>query len=90
MYVIDFSKELQNAEFFPVGSTTDDLPATLKILETMARNICGRLEYKYQWQIGQPELLKRNSTGGILGDFPKLLNIPRDMYQVTCVETYMF
>ena len=49
MYVIDLSKELWNAEFFPVGSTTDDLPAALKILETMARNICGRLEYKYLW-----------------------------------------
>ena len=65
--LLGFSTELQNAEVFVTllkgDSTTDALPAILKILRTSKGNTCGGLSFPYshRW-IGQFELFKRIAT----------------------------
>ena len=69
---LDFSVELQNAEVFdtlPKGySTTEALPAFLKILRTNKGNICGGLSFTYRWAVGQFELFKKIATKVVFFD----------------------
>lgn len=65
IHVIEFSTQLQitktSSVFLPKrDSTTDALPAILKVLRNIYRGTS--FQDSYRWQIWQLELLKRNST----------------------------
>ena len=51
MYVLDFSTELQNAEvsvtLLKSDSTTDAVPAILKVLGTNKGNTCSGVSFRY-------------------------------------------
>ena len=80
MYMIEFSKEVQNAEIFSVtllkGDSTKDASEHLKVIGLLTGNLCGgvRFQYSSRWYSRQLKVLKRNPTKNIVGIFLNFQN----------------
>ena len=72
MYMIELSKEVQNAEIFSItllkGDSTKDASKHLKVIGLLTGNFCGgvRFQYSYRWYLRQHKLLKTNPTKNII------------------------
>ena len=77
MYVLDFSRELKNAEFsltlLKSDSTTDVLPAILKFLRTNKGTLEVEPDFGYRWvDWTARNLLKETLLKAFFNNFPKL------------------